>query len=114
MKLIAFICLFVPAVISVYVFSWLKKEKVDLNFFVYNYSLFLISINFVIIGVLTFLFKNLDSRLLVTSFTNLFALKYLIISILLSVILPFLFEVISKNFSVDIEWGKENISTTKK
>ena len=100
--------MFIPAVISVYISANLKKRKVDFNFGLLNYSIYLISINFIIVCILTFIFKNPNSILEINSFNNLFAVKYLLVSISLSMSLPFLFEVIGRNIFIDLEWVEED------
>ena len=92
---------------SVYIAN-LKKRKVDFNFGLLNYSIYLISINFIIVCILTFIFKNPNSILEINSFNNLFAVKYLLVSISLSMSLPFLFEVIGRNIFIDLEWVEED------
>lgn len=112
--MLGIICIFFPAIISVYMDSRLKNKIVDLNFFVYYYSLYLISLNFIIVSILILFFKNSNYILNLKSFTNLFAFKYFLISIVLSIILPFLFVVISKNISINIEWGNESKDSYEK
>ncbi len=91
----------------------LEKKKFDFNFLLINYSIYLMSINFIIVYLLTFVFNNKYSILHFDSFNNLFVVKYMSASILLSCLLPLLFIIIKNNIGGILKFMFNNIRKIK-
>lgn len=102
-----FICLFMPAIIAVAVYSKIRNQKIDVTYFIINYAMFLLSINYIITFILSFITGSTFSIIENQSFSSLFSFKYLSISLLLAITLPVLFTIISKNIKIKITFDKD-------
>ena len=107
--MIAFICIFIVPILAVYFFDYIDKKKKNFKNYIFEYSLFLVIINFVILLILTYIFKNNEHLLNMESFTNSFSVKYISISLVLSFVMPIIILYLSiligymrKNLKVEI------------
>lgn len=101
-----FICLFIPAIIAVIIYSKIQNEKLNLIYFLVNYPLFLLFINYIILIVLAFIKKSAYLVIDDQSFSSLFAFKYISISLALAIILPFIFITVRKNIKIKITFNR--------
>lgn len=106
--MLQFICLFIPSIIAVGITSNLQKRKVDLLYFIFTYSSYLVFINFMIFVLLHYMVRDEFLILNSAKFTNLFCIKYLFVSIILSIILPFVVEILRKNFKINLSFNERN------
>lgn len=100
--MVPFICLFLPAFISIAVLNSLEKREQSLQLFLISYASFVTAINSIIFVILVAFFKDgldvLDSSYFILAF----AAKYLFFAVILAVLLPFLFEYLKQNISLKI------------
>lgn len=106
--MLQFICLFIPAIIAVGITSHLQKRKVDLSYFVFTYASYLVSINLFIFSLLHYIVRDEFLILNNIKFINIFCIKYLSVSTLLSLILPFAVEILRNNFKIDLTFKKRD------
>lgn len=104
--MIAVICILTPAVVATVFLEYLEKSKRNNRDFFVAYILFLIAITFVNELILTYGYQNGIFRLTISSFTNVFAVKYLALSLGQALLYPLLVYFIKKNVEVELEVKK--------
>lgn len=92
-----FICLFLPAFISIFSYESLTDKKLDLKKSIIFYSLFNILINATLWGIIYLFFNRVE-----VIFTLAFSIKYLLLSSIVSIIMPILIVAFENNFSLRI------------
>lgn len=100
--MISLMCYCCPAILAIWMTECIRKENYVIKEWIYYFCLYMVSIHFVILLMLTKVFKHPDALLNTNQFTNLFSLKYLIISLVLVIILPILFTIIKENFHFEM------------
>jgi hypothetical protein len=100
--MIPFICLFLPAFISIAVLNSLEKREQSVQYFLITYASFAVAINSIIFVILVVVFKDGFAVLDSSYFILAFAAKYLLFAIILAVLLPLLFEYLKQNISLKI------------
>ena len=98
--LLGIICLFFPAFIAVSVLNALQKRERQFSSFLAAYGSFVSVINLVMLLILVTIFHDKFDVFNETYFTLVFSLKYLILSVFISVISPFIFEYLRQNISL--------------
>lgn len=88
--MLGFMSIFICPLLALYVEDNIIKEKKNLIEFILRYAFYLIIINYIILVILTFIFNNDYEYLTTLSFNNIFTVKYLSMSIGLSIFLPVL------------------------
>ncbi len=108
--MIAFICLFFPALLAVYMFERITQKKLDTRGFIFLYAFMNLLIN-----TCAFLIKvcvlHVDNFLIQGNITDMNPremLYYLLIAIPLTIIAAFAVSIYSKHVKVRIEENKEN------
>ena len=111
-----FLCLLGPSLISLNIYKKLENKEFNKFEYIYNYFLFVFFNNFFASIVSILLFKastSIDNALI-----NLpvFAVKYIVISSIFSIILPFVIVSINKNikYSIEVEKNDKKRKTNKK
>ena len=92
-----FICLFLPTFISIFSYESLTDKKLDLKKSIIFYSLFNILINATLWGIIYLFFNRVE-----VIFTLAFSIKYLLLSSIVSIIMPILIVAFENNFSLRI------------
>lgn|SRR5574344_1431301 len=92
-----FICLFFPAFLSIFSYESISDKKLDLKRGIMFYSLFNILINVTIWIILYLIFNRTEAL-----FTLSFSIKYLLLSSILSIIMPIIIVVFENDFSLRI------------
>ena len=107
------LCLLGPSLISIRIFNNLNSKELTNKLIAYYYFLFVFINNFLCTIVTVVIFKGVTS--IDSSLINIpiFAIKYLIASIIFSITLPFLIQIIKENISYSVE-VKENEKNTKR
>lgn len=107
------ICYLFPSVLAVWVSEKInKKEYIGKQWF-YTYVLYVLSINFIIVTILSTFFHGADVYLSFAHFTNSLNMKYLFISFPLAIFLPFAYSMITKTFALDVTIDSIDIRKTK-
>lgn len=104
--MIQILCLFFPAAISVYIIQNFQKRKTDLVRFIYRYCFYTLAINIIMVFILRVKYPTLIFNEQV--FTINFIFKYLIAAVILSIILPIIYEFLRKNVQVEFIILKNN------
>lgn len=100
------ICLLGPSIISMKIYKKINSEEMNWASLVGNYFLF-IFFNHLIVTFFSILLFGANSSIEKSLFLfPLFAVKYSIISVFVSLILPFLFKVVRENVSYSVEVKK--------
>lgn len=107
-----FLCLLGPSLISIKIFYNLNSRELTNKFIAYYYFLFVFINNFICTIISVTILKGRTS--IDESLINIpiFAIKYLIVSIIFSIFLPFLIQIIKENISYSVE-VKENEKNKK-
>lgn len=93
--------IFLPAVFALYVYQRINKKELNNKEAIVHYFIFVLLINIVSYLVTIYIFKRPEFI-----FTNVFTVKYLMLSSLLGVIFSFLISFIEKNFEISIRVDK--------
>jgi len=86
-----------PSFIALKVFSYLSQKKLKISDYITYYFIFNVMINLFAYAITIYFFN--DSEII---FTNAYTVKYLILSVLASVILPLTLVMVSKRLSIKI------------
>ena len=98
-----FICYFFPAIIAVWITEIFDKKNFELKQILYHFCMYTILINAIIFLILILFFNPEPSYLSPVGFSYAFTLKYLGFSLVLSIIIPFIFKIIKNNINIDID-----------
>lgn len=101
--MVALICLFFPAIVSVWIFEALSKEDLTGKKWGYQFVLNCLLINFACILVLRFLFGNASSYVLNGDMHLQHAYNYLILAIPAAVVLSVMEVLLKKNVKITVE-----------
>ncbi|HIT11487.1 MAG TPA: hypothetical protein IAB58_01725 [Candidatus Pelethosoma merdigallinarum] len=107
------ICYLFPSVLAVWVSEKINKKEYTWKQWFYTYVLYVLSINFIIVTILSTLFHGADVYLSFTHFTNSLNMKYLLISLPLAIFLPFVYSMITKTFALDVTIDSIDMRKTK-
>ena len=120
--MIAFICLFFPAVFSIYVFEGLAKSDLNLKQLIFRFCTNCLLINLICFAVKKFIFQTADQPFfyISTDMTPSTALNYIIIAMVTAIIISVAEVLLSKKVKFSVEENaiednfeeEENISTT--
>lgn len=102
-----FICYFFPAMVAVWMTEFFCKENFNAKKIVYYYSLYTILINTIIFLTLVLFFNPEPNFLAPEGFSYAFTLKYFGLSLVLSVLIPFIFKIVKTNIKININIEKE-------
>ncbi len=107
--MITFICLFFPAVISIWLYEIISKKQYDFKNIVYRYCLNNVLINFLVFAIKTFVLDTGLNTLqtLAHDMTPSAALNYLLISVPCAVLLAFVEFLLHKNAKLSVEENKD-------
>lgn len=109
-----FICYFFPAMIAVWMTEIFDKKNFELKQIIYHFCMYTILINAIIFLILILFFNPESSYLAPVGFSYAFTIKYLGFSLVLSIIIPFIFKIIKNNINIDIEIEKIEKKNDKK
>ena len=108
-----FICMLMPASISILTEKRMEKEKINSSDLILKYLLY----TFLITTIMnTFIFIFSSEKFFYyneTTFNYNFCLKYMWLSLIIAFILPYILKIISANISVDLEIRRTNESVKK-
>ena len=109
-----FICMLMPASISIFVDRKINNKEKNTSDLILNYLLYTFLIT-TIMNSIIFLVSS-DKMLYYSeyTFTYDFCIKYMWLSIIISIILPCLLKVITSNISIDLEIRKKKRNEKKK
>lgn len=107
------ICYLFPSVLAVWVSEKINKKEYTWKQWFYTYVLYVLSINFIIVTILSTLFHGADVYLSFAHFTNSLNMKYLLISLPLAIFLPFVYSMITKTFALDVTIDSIDMRKTK-
>ena len=99
----SFLCLFVPSIISIKMYQHFNHDDLSWKDLVLNYFLFVFFNHFISAIISVFLFGARSSVMNSVDFFPVFALKYCVISIIICVVLPILFQVLKQNVDYRVE-----------
>lgn len=99
----SFLCLFVPSIISIKMYQHFNHDELLWKELVLNYFLFVFFNHFFSVFVSIFLFGARSSVMNSVDFFPVFALKYCIISIIICIVLPILFQILKQNVDYRVE-----------
>ena len=101
-----FLCLLGPSIISMKVYSCINSDKMKWTSLLGNYLLFTF-FNHLIVSFFSILLFGANSSIEKSLFLfPFFAVKYSIISVFVSLILPFIFKIVKENISFSVEVKK--------
>ena len=98
--MIAFICLFVPSVISIWIYEALSKHKLNLKEWIYRYSLNVLCINLLVFLVKKFILATSAQGL--SNMSPEAAIRYMVIAVPLAIIFSVFQIFVSKNVRVRV------------
>lgn len=99
--------LFLPSILGLKIINHLNQDKKNKELIIYFLLLVLFS-NIVCIGSVVFL-NNFDGNLLLYFEEHLkFSFKYMLLSVVINIVLSFVFSLLIKNFSIKLEVKNEN------
>ena len=107
-----FICVFLPALFSIVISEKINNRKMTGKELVINYGCYTFLIT-MLVNTLFSIFCSQEWTYSNEMFTYNFATKYLWISFIISVLLPYIYKVITKVFSINVE-VKERSKDEKK
>ena len=110
----AFIAIFIPSIIGVKIIDYIEKG-ISLKQSIYHYSI-LILLSSVFNNLVSYILFHLKSQIIVYLNTlPIYFCKYVIISIVINILLAFIFIIIEKNvsFELEVESINERKSTWK-
>lgn len=96
-----FIAMFLPAIFATYTNEKLVKKEIEYKEWIQRYLMFTLLINIINFAIVIFIIKNKDFI-----FTNIFTLKYLLLSIVIGSILSLIISFIEKNMEISIRVDK--------
>jgi len=103
--MISFIILFFPTFITLFIEN--KRNKLTKEDILFKYPIYNLTINFICL-LITYIYKYEELIIIHDNFNILnFCVKYSIIAIILSILLPFIKEFIIKNFNIEVEIRRE-------
>lgn len=106
--MVGLISIFVPAFVAVGVYEKIDGSKLTTRQFILYYLFFLTIMLFFNEFLLTYIFHHEERILLQQEFTNLFAAKYLGLSIVEMFVFPYFSAMLQKNIEIKLEVGKVN------
>lgn len=86
--MLGIISVFICPLLALYIEDNIIREKKNIMEYILSYVFYLIIINYIILVILTFIFNNDYEYLTAASFNNIFTVKYMSMSIVLSIFLP--------------------------
>lgn len=110
-----FICLFFPTLISLGILERNKVLENNLYSFIMNYGIYNLIINFIMLFIVC-VYTGFETKLINDElFSASFCLKYIIISTVIAVLIPYVYLLMRKNMIVEVEVSNyEEVSKEKK
>lgn len=105
--MIKLIILIFPSILAVGIAEKLEKKKYPFKEWLYNFAYYIIMIQLLISLILSTLFNASEIFLNYNQYTNLVVVKYLVISLILSLVVPFLSIIVKNNFSLSFNIQKQ-------
>lgn len=110
----SYLCILIPSIISVFIYEHVTKKRLNTRDSIFVFLLFVLFNNVIASVVCRLLFNIVESLEIHLSSFPMFAVKYIIISLIISVILPVLYIFLEKNIIFKIEVKKKKNEEDKK
>lgn len=102
-----FIMLFLPGMIGLNFYMYLKKGKLNMTEMIMKYGIITFLINFINMASLYIVLEYKYTALANLDYTISFIFKYMLMSLIISLVVGFILHVIEKSVELDVEVRKE-------